>query len=331
MTSEIDFRAVRQSFEQIRHELSKTLIGQDAVVEQLMIALLAEGHCLFEGPPGVARSLAAASLARVLGLTFDRIRCTPDLTPHDIIGLGAAPQGTGEVPGPIFANIVLVDDFTRLRPRSDALIQQAIQQDQIVLDGRRYVLAEPFLLLATRYPDNEELDPITEHHDDRFMMKVAIGYPEYDDEFELAEVMSSADVGPPEQVVASHDLQAFRDVARHVEVAPPAVHYALRLVRATRVHEGETPDFVYEWVEFGAGPRAAHYLVLAAKTRAALHGRNEVDHDDIKAVAHPVLRHRIITNRNARSNGVTVDRVIRRLLYDTPERAPGDEAPPASR
>jgi MoxR-like ATPase len=331
MQSDADFPGLKTAFDQVRGELAKTVVGQNAIVEQLMISLLSQGHCLFEGPPGAAKSLVAASLARVLGLTFDRIRCTPDLSPQDVVGLGVAPTGSGEVPGPIFASIVLVDDFSRLSPKTDCIIQQAIQEDRVVLDGRRHSLPDPFLVLATRYPDQDSDDLAREHHDDRFMMKIAIGYPDYENEYELAEVMSSPAAEPLEQVVAPENVRTFRELARQAEAAPRVIHYAMRLVRSTRVHEGETPDFIYEWVDFGAGPRAAHYLVLAAKMRAALHGRSEASPADVQAVAHPVLRHRIIANRNARSNGVTVDRIIRRLLYETPERYDGDEQRPESR
>jgi MoxR-like ATPase len=261
-------------------------------------------------------------------LRFDRVRCTPKLTPHDIVGLGAVPDGGHEVAGPIFANIVLVDDFSRLSPSSDALIQQAIQDNRIVLDGRRHSLPDPFMILATRYPEIEAADSIVEHHDDRFMMKVSFAYPAYDEEYALAEKLAVPEPIELEQVVAKEDLAAFRRLTSHIVAPPHVIHYALRLVRATRIHEGDTPDFIYEWVDFGAGPRAAHHLTLAAKIRAGLYGRGEATTEDIKSVVHPILRHRIITNSNARSTGVTVDRVIRRLLYEVPERQEGDDRAP---
>lgn len=330
MPDETDLEQLHSTFVAIQEQLAKAIVGHDAVVEQMLIALLAGGHCLLEGPAGAAKSLTAASLARVLGLQFDRVRCTADLTPSEVVGRGAAPKGSGEVPGPIFANVVLVDDVNRLSASTDALIQQAIQENRVVLEGRRHWLPEPHLILATRYPDVEAAETTVEHHDDRFMMKIAISYPDYDDEFALASQLTSTEPEPLEQVAGKEHLATFREVATEIEVPPPVIHYALRLVRATRVHEGETPDFVYEWVDFGAGPRAAHQLTLAAKIRAALQGRATVASEDIAATAHPILRHRIITNRNARSTGVTVDRVIRRLLYETPDREEGDDVEPAA-
>ncbi|MBP89335.1 MAG: AAA family ATPase [Planctomycetaceae bacterium] len=328
MPNDSDLEHLQSAFAAIRDQLAKAVVSQDAVVEQMMIALLAQGHCLYEGPAGAAKSLAAASLARVLGLQFDRVRCTAELSPHDVVGLGAAPTGTTEVPGPIFANIVLVDDFARLPASTDALIQQAIQENRIVLDGRRHGLPEPFMILATRYPEVDAADSIVEHHDDRFMMKIAVAYPAYDEEFALADKPAAPEPVDLEQVIAKKDVATFRQVTSLIEAPPHVIHYALRLVRATRIHEGETPDFSYEWVDFGAGPRAAHYMTLAARIRAGLYGREEATADDIKAVAHPILRHRIITNSNARSTGVTVDRVIRRLLYEIEERQDGDEQRP---
>lgn len=329
MSNEAELEHLHAVCEAVREQLAKAVVSQDAVIEQMMIALLAQGHCLLEGPAGAAKSLVAASLACVLGLRFDRVRCTAELTPAQVVGRGAAPKLDSEVPGPIFANVVLVDDVTRLSPATDALLQQAIQENQVVLDGRRHWLPEPYMILATRYPEHEEVEATVEHHDDRFMMKIAIGYPEYDDEFKLAEKLATPLDEPLDQVVAPEDFPKFRHVISEIETPAHTIHYALRLVRATRVHEGETPDFVYEWVDFGAGPRAAHFITLAAKTRAALHGRGAVTSEDIRKVTHPVLRHRIITNRNAHSTGVTVDRVIRRLLYEIAEREDGDDVAPS--
>lgn len=325
MATQSDFVLLQSAFEQIRRELSKTLVGHDGLIEQLMISLLAGGHCLLESPPGSAKTLATSSFARVTGLKFDQVRCTPDLTQYDLIGLGAQPKGDLEVPGPLFANLVLVADIERLSPRADSLIQQSIQEQQVVLDGRRHALSEPFMIVATQFPIHDghenqaERTVVEEYHDDRFMLKIKICYPDEADEFRLATASTAVCQEPIEQVVGVDDLRKFRELVQMVEVTPDIVNYILRLVRSTRIHEGETPDFIYEWVDFGAGPRATHHLTLAAKVRAALQGRDTVHGDDVRAVAHPVLRHRIITNRNARSTGVTVDRVIKRLLYEISE------------
>jgi len=322
MGTQSELAMLQAAFERVRDELAKSVVGCDSLIEQLMISLLAGGHCLVEAPPGTAKTLATASFARVTGLAFDQVRSTPDLTPHDLVGLGALPRSDQEVPGPLFANLVMVADLERLSPRSDALIQQAIQEQQVVLDGRRHALSEPFMIVATRYPAHDghkssaERTVADEYHDDRFMLKIKIVYPDEADEFQLATALSSASQAPLEQVIGIDEIRRFRALVREVEAAPEIVNDILRLVRSTRIHEGETPDFIYEWVDFGAGPRATHHLTVAAKVRAALYGREQISTDDLRAVAHPVLRHRIVTNRNARSSGVTVDRVIKRLVYE---------------
>jgi MoxR-like ATPase len=325
MGTQSEFLLLQAAFDRVRHELVKRLVGCDALVEQLMISLLAGGHCLLEAPPGTAKTLATESFSRVTGLSFNQVRSTPDLAPNDLIGLGAQPKSDLEIPGPMFANVVLVADIERLSPRSDALIQQAIQEQQVVLEGRRHALPDPFMIVATQYPvhdghENRAERTITdEYHDDRFMLKIKIAYPDEADEFQLAMTMSAAPREPLEQVIGIDELRGFRTLVRAVEAPPEIVNYILRLVRSTRIHEGETPDFIYEWVDFGAGPRATHHLTLAAKVRAALYGREQVSAEDVRSVTHPILRHRIITNRNANATGVTVDRVIKRLLYEIAE------------
>ncbi|MEO8495175.1 MAG: MoxR family ATPase [Planctomycetota bacterium] len=325
MDTEAELALLQAAFERVRDELAKCIVGCDSLIEQLMITLLAGGHCLLEAPPGTAKTLATASFARVTGLAFDQVRSTPDLTPHDLVGLGARPKDDLGVPGPLFANLVMVADIERLPPRSDALIQQAIQEQHVVLDGRRHALPEPFMIVATQYPihdghENSAARALAdEYHDDRFMLKIKVAYPDEADEFRLATALSSAPQAPLEQIIGFDEIRRFRKLVREVEAPPGIVDYILRLVRSTRIHEGETPDFIYEWVDFGAGPRATHHLTLAAKVRAALYGREQISADDVRAVAPPVLRHRIVTNRNARSTGVTVDRVIKRLLYEITE------------
>ena len=322
MGTQSELATLGATFQLVRDELANRIVGCNSLIEQLMISLLAGGNCLLEAPPGTAKTLATASFARVTGLSFDQVRSTPDLTPHDLVGLGARPQNNREIPGPLFANVVLVADIERLPPRSNALIQQAIQEQQVVLEGRRHALSEPFMIVATQYPVHDGHESLAdrtiadEYHDDRFMLKLTIPYPDEADEFQLASVLSSASQRPLEQVIGLDEVRRFRELVRQVQAPPEIINDILRLVRSTRIHEGETPDFIYEWVDFGAGPRATHHLALAAKVRAALYGREQVSIDDVRAVAHPVLRHRIVTNRNARSSGVTVDRVIKRLLYE---------------
>lgn len=323
MGTQSDFDLLKSSFNRVQEELGKRVVASESFIEQLMIAILARGHCLLESPPGSARTLATASLAKVTGLAFDQIRCTPDLAPDDLVGLGAIPQDALAVPGPLFSNVVLVADIERLSPRTDSILQQAIQEQQVTLNSRRHTLADPFMVVATQYPLHDGLDgqastklAIDEYHDDRFMFKIKLPYPDEANELRLADLMATGMDEPLEQVIGIDEIRHFQSLIRHVESPADVTEYAIRLVRATRVHEGETPDFIYEWLDFGAGPRATHHLALAAKTRAALYGRDTTTMDDVNAVVHPILRHRIITNRNARSTGVTIDRVIKRLLYE---------------
>lgn len=326
-----EYTALNASFEQIQAQLSKTVVGQEEVVEQLMIALLAGGHCLFEGAPGAARALTAAQLSAALGLTFARVCCTNELTPEELAGVEWEPDPeatVGTAPGPLFANVIFLDDVLRLAPKTAALVQQAILEREVFVQGREYKLAEPHVVLAATYSDYDPDSP-SEPRDDRYLMKISIDFPSYQDEYRIAQSASGPVPDAVEAVLQPGRLVELRTQVREVEVPPFVLHYALRLTRATRVHECETPDFVYEWLQGGAGTRAAHALVLAGKVRAALHGRGTAECSDVAAVAPPVLRHRLVTNHNARSNGVTVDRVISRLLYEVPERAPDDETEPS--
>ncbi len=327
-----EYSALQNSFGQIQDQLAKTVVGQEEVIEQLMIALLAGGHCLFEGAPGAARALTAAQLSAALGLTFSRICCTCDLSPEELVGADWQPpddpeQATGLIGGPLFANVVFLDDASRLAPKTSAVVQQALLEKDVFVAGHRYLLADPHVVLAATYTDYEPTTT-SEPRDDRFMMKISIQFPSYQDEYHIAETASGPTCNDIQPVLNADQLLELRRQVREVGVPPQVLHYALRLVRATRVHEGETPDFIYEWVQSGAGTRAAHALALAAKVRAALHGRSVATAEDIHSVAPPVLRHRLVTNHNARSNGVTTDRVISRLLYEIPTRADDDDLPP---
>ena len=322
---------LKLDFVRVLDELSKVVVDQQPFVEPLLIALLAGGHCLAQGPPGSGRSRTARSLAEICGLQFDRVRCTEDLLPDELIGAGPKAVGGGSdslFPGPVFAHLVLVDDIRRLSPKPLSIIQQVIEGGSVALGGRVYELPQPNMMLATSYVSDEEIDPVPRPQDDRFMLKLSLPYPGYDTEYRLAESLTQVSHGQLERLFSPEDFVRYRRTVLQVTAPPPVIHYAVRLARATRVHDGETPDFVYEWIQAGAGPRAVHFLTLAAKARAVLHGRAVAESEDIHRIAHAVLRHRIVTNHNARSNGVSVDRVIDRLLYETPEREDGDEEPP---
>ncbi|MCI0359728.1 MAG: MoxR family ATPase [Planctomycetaceae bacterium] len=327
---------LKDAYSAIRQELGKVIVGQDQVIEQLLIAIFAQGHCLLEGVPGLAKTLMVSTLARSLKLQFNRIQFTPDLMPSDITGTEVIQENraTGErgfkfLTGPIFANIILADEINRTPPKTQAALLEAMQERQVTIGGQRHGLPAPFFVLATQNPiEQEGTYPLPEAQQDRFMFKVFVKYPSYDEEYRIAETTTAQFNPQVGGVLTGDEIQLLQQMVRRVPVAPFVIHYALRLVRATRIHEGDVPSFVKDWVSWGAGPRGMQYLLLGGKARAMLQGRFFVTTDDIRAVAHPVLRHRVITNFNAESSGISSDKVVDRLLVDVPERRPGDEVVP---
>ena len=327
---------LKSSYSAVRAELSKVIVGQDQVIEQILIAIFAQGHCLLEGVPGLAKTLMVSTLARSLKLQFNRIQFTPDLMPSDITGTEVIQENraTGErgfkfLTGPVFANIILADEINRTPPKTQAALLEAMQERQVTIGGVRHMLPAPFFVLATQNPiEQEGTYPLPEAQQDRFMFKVFVKYPGYDEEYRIAETTTASFNPDVKEVLSGDEILRLQQLVRRVPVAPFVIHYALRLVRATRVHEEKVPAFVNDWVSWGAGPRGMQYLLLAGKARAMLHGRFFVNTEDIRAVAHPVLRHRIITNFNAESSGISSDKVIDRLLAEVPERNSGDEVVP---
>jgi MoxR-like ATPase len=320
----------------VRKELGKVIVGQDQVIEQLLIAIFAQGHCLLEGVPGLAKTLMVSTLARSLKLQFSRIQFTPDLMPSDITGTEVIQENrsTGGrefkfLSGPVFANIILADEVNRTPPKTQAALLEAMQERQVTIGGVRHPLPSPFFVLATQNPiEQEGTYPLPEAQQDRFMFKVFVKYPSYEEEFRIAETTTAELHHDVTDVLSGDDILRLQQMVRRVPVAPFVTHYALRLVRATRVHEGDVPGFMRDWVSWGAGPRGVQYLLLGGKARAMLSGRFFVTTDDIRAIAQPVLRHRVITNFNAESSGISPDKVIDRLLAEIPERRPGDEVAP---
>ena len=327
---------LRQSYGNLRSELGKVIVGQEQVVEQLLIAIFAQGHVLLEGVPGLAKTLMVSTLARSLKLKFARIQFTPDLMPSDITGTEVIQENkeTGErtfrfLNGPIFSNIILADEINRTPPKTQAALLEAMQEKQVTVGGRRHLLPPPFFVLATQNPiEQEGTYPLPEAQQDRFMFKVFVKYPSYDEEYRIAESTTALHVPQVDEILTGEEILRLQQLVRRVPVAPYCIHYALRLVRATRVLESDVPAFVKDWVSWGSGPRGMQYLLLGAKARAMLQGRFHVTTEDIKAVAFPVLRHRIITNFNAESAGISSDKVIERLLAEVPERRSGDEVAP---
>lgn len=327
---------LNEAYGTIRHELGKVIVGQKDVIEQLMISIFAQGHCLLEGVPGLAKTLMVSTLANTLSLKFNRIQFTPDLMPSDIIGTEVIQEdkSTGArefkfLRGPIFANIILADEINRTPPKTQAALLEAMQEKQVTVGGERHQLPAPFFVLATQNPiEQEGTYTLPEAQQDRFMFKVFVKYPNYDEEYRIAET-TTADVHQTvNEVLTGQDILQLQHLVRRVPVAPHVIHYALRLVRATRVETDEAPEFVKESVSWGAGPRGVQYLLLGAKARAVLEGQTSASTDDVRAVARPVLRHRVITNFGAESAGITSDDVINRLLEELPERADGDKSAP---
>jgi MoxR-like ATPase len=303
-------------------ELHKVIIGQDAVIELLMQALLSRGHCLLVGVPGLAKTLMISMLAKVLKLKFNRIQFTPDLMPSDITGTDVIEEDltTGKrafrfVKGPIFSNIILADEINRTPPKTQAALLQAMQEYQVTAGGNSYELDLPFFVLATQNPiEQEGTYPLPEAQLDRFMFMVMVDYPTLDEERMIVKSTTTDVKLEPQEVLTGEDLLALQRIVRKIPVSQHVVDYAVNIARATRPVDGTAPDFVRNYLTWGAGPRAAQYMVLGAKSRALLHGRFNVSTDDVRAVAHPVLRHRIFTNFNADAEGVSADRVVDMLI-----------------
>jgi len=322
---------MRDACKRLREELHKIIIGQDEVIEQLLIALFAGGHCLLEGVPGLAKTLMISSLARCLSLSFNRIQFTPDLMPSDITGTEviADDKATGGrvfkfLRGPVFANVILADEINRTPPKTQAAMLEAMQERQVTVGGVRHALESPFFVLATQNPiEQEGTYPLPEAQQDRFMFKVYIGYPSYDEEFEIAATTTGQLTQAMGTVLGAAEILELQQIVRRVPAAPPIIRHALDLVRRTRPTEPEAPEFVRRNVSWGAGPRAVQFLVLGAKSRALLRGNYHVSTEDIRALAPAVLRHRVITNFAAQAEGYGPDRLISDLLEATPPHAGG--------
>ena len=329
MAHEDDLQAVHrlnEAYQQISSELAKVIIGQKSVIEQLLIAMFARGHCLLVGVPGLAKTLMIRTVADALALKFSRIQFTPDLMPSDITGTEVIQEdrSTGQrvfrfVPGPIFGNVILADEINRTPPKTQAALLEAMQEHQVTVGGQKHVLEEPFFVLATQNPiEQEGTYPLPEAQLDRFMFHVWVDYPAPEEELEIVK-RTTADIELKiTPTLHAADIAALTRTVRKVPVADHVARYALSLVRLTRRQEADAPDFVKEYVLWGAGPRASQYLVLGAKARAVLMGRFFVTHDDIRAIAPPVLRHRLKTNFSADAAGVNADEIIRRLLSHVP-------------
>ncbi|MEE8110878.1 MAG: MoxR family ATPase [bacterium] len=306
----------------ILREIRKVIVGQDDVIDKLLIALFARGHCLLVGVPGLAKTLLINTLAQALDLKFGRIQFTPDLMPSDITGtdiLQEDPESGRRhfqfVHGPIFTNILLADEINRTPPKTQAALLQAMQEYHVTASGKTYPVTPPFFVLATQNPiEQEGTYPLPEAQLDRFMFNIHIRYPSFEDEVQIVSRTTGSDAPKVEPVEVSRELLRLQDVVRRVPAADYVVRYAVNLVQRSRPDEADAPDFVREYVSWGAGPRASQYLILGAKARAILSGRFNASEEDIRALSGAVLRHRILTNFNAEADRVTPDDIIDRLL-----------------
>ncbi len=316
---------LRESRRRIDQELSKTIVGQKDVVQQLLISLLSGGHCLITGAPGLAKTLLVRSVAQIFHLQFQRIQFTPDLMPSDITGteiLETRDDGGRQmqfVRGPIFANVILADEINRTPPKTQAALLEAMQEHQVTVAGKRYVLEEPFFVLATQNPiEMEGTYPLPEAQLDRFMFNVLIDYLPHEQELDVVLQTTSRRSAAIETLFSGEDILKFQEVVRRVPIARETADYAVRLVEATRPGRPQATDFVNNWVSWGAGLRAAQTLVLGSKARALLEGRSHASIADIRALAAPTLRHRVLLNYKAEAEGITVEDCIAALLEKMP-------------
>ena len=318
-------RSLKEAFENLRKEIAKVIVGQENVIEQLLIALLSRGHCLLVGVPGLAKTLLIRTLAQVLDLTFKRIQFTPDLMPSDITGTEIIEENvaTGSksfkfVQGPVFANIVLADEINRTPPKTQAALLEAMQEHRVTAAGQTYTLKEPFFVLATQNPiEQEGTYPLPEAQLDRFMFNLWLDYPSVSEESEIVRSTTSLATPSLNHVLTGDQIQFYQNIVRRVPVADNVIEFAVRLATRSRPKSDSTPQFIKDWLSWGAGPRASQYLILGAKTRALLAGKHTPDIEDVRRMASPVLRHRIVLNFNAEADGVTAIDIVERLVAET--------------
>ncbi|MBT3891743.1 MAG: MoxR family ATPase [Planctomycetaceae bacterium] len=328
---DVDSDSVKQladAREKITTQLSRVIIGQQTVIEELLISMFSQGHCLLEGVPGLAKTLLISTLADTLSLSFSRIQFTPDLMPADITGTEVLEENksTGSrerrfLEGPIFSSMILADEINRTPPKTQAALLEAMQERQVTVGGVRHKLTRPFFVLATQNPiEQEGTYPLPEAQQDRFMFKIFVDYPNFDEEFEVARQTTAGQADTVDSILSAEEIISLQQTVRQVPVSEHVIRYALSLVRQTRIGREGIPDFITENVAWGAGPRAVQFLIIGGKARALLHGRTHVATEDIQALAKPVLRHRITVNFAAESDGMTSDDIIEQLIDVTPSK-----------
>ncbi|MCR4314720.1 MAG: MoxR family ATPase [Planctomycetes bacterium] len=323
--------ALKRSYDRLKEEIHKVIVGQDDVLDQILMCIFARGHALLVGVPGLAKTLMIRSLSDCLSLSFNRIQFTPDLMPADITGTEVIQEEKGSgtrsfrfLQGPIFANIILADEINRTPPKTQAALLESMQEYQVTAGGRKHSLELPFFVLATQNPiEQEGTYPLPEAQQDRFMFNIMVDYPSQEEELQVMRFTTADRKAQLEKVIDANAILELQEIVRKVPVSEHVMRYAMNITRATRVTTPEALDFVKEWVAWGAGPRATQFLILGAKANAVLSGRYHVSADDVRKVAHPVLRHRIITNFTAEAEGITSDKIIDRLIETIPSHESG--------
>ncbi|HUO07561.1 MAG TPA: MoxR family ATPase [Phycisphaerae bacterium] len=324
-------RAARDS---IRKQMAGTIVGQEEVVEQLLVCLFARGHCILEGVPGLAKTLMIRTLAQCLSLKFNRIQFTPDLMPSDITGTDVMyeDRGSGErtfrfIGGPLFTNVLLADEINRTPPKTQSALLEGMAERQVSVGGKRHGLPDPFFVLATQNPiEQEGTYPLPEAQLDRFLMKVLVRYPSEEEERKIYRMTSTGNPVEPTTVLSGEEMLALQKIVHKVPVSDYCVNYVATLIRSTRLGDPRAPQFVKEWILWGVGPRGGQSLIAAAQARAALDGRPEVDISDIQAMAKAVLRHRIVLNYNAEAQGQNAETVIQKLIDAVPRDPAAERA-----
>lgn len=314
-------RRLNQKYSELKNEISKVIVGQEYIIEQIIISVLAKGHCLLVGVPGLAKTLLVKTLSEALDLKFSRVQFTPDLMPSDITGTEileddlSGKKAFKFIRGPVFANIVLADEINRTPPKTQSALLEAMQEHRVTAAGNSYILDEPFFVLATQNPiEQEGTYPLPEAQLDRFMFNLWLEYTSFEDELEIVKRTTSMYRPQVGIVFSKNDIIEFQDLVRKVPVADEVIKYAVTLVAKTRPGNPDAPKIVNDYISWGAGPRASQYLILGAKTNCILNGRYSPDIDDVKKVALPVLRHRLITNFNAEADGLSIIKIIEELV-----------------
>ncbi len=309
--------ALVEKYELLRKEIAKVIVGQDAVLKNTLISIFSKGHVLLVGVPGLAKTLMVNTIARVLGLSYNRVQFTPDLMPSDIIGTEILDQNRNFkfIKGPVFANIILADEINRTPPKTQSALLEAMQEKAITVAGKRYILNEPFFVLATQNPiEQEGTYPLPEAQLDRFMFNIWLDYPSFEEEIDVVKSTTAEEAGDPKIVLSSEEILFFQQLIRRIPVPDNVFDYAVSLVSKTRPGTEKGHEWADKFLTWGAGPRASQYLIIGAKCHAAINGKYSPDIEDVKAVAKPILRHRIVRNYKAEAEGISLDKIITELL-----------------